>query len=117
MALLLASAGTYAVVSYEANRRIREMGIRSALGATRRNLIRYMVGRSIRNAGVGLAARLAGAAALTRFMESILVDITPLDPPAFVGAALLLTAAVVLAAYLPAQRASGANPVECLRSE
>ena len=117
IALLLACAGVYAVVSYEANGRKAEIGIRVALGATRRDVIRHVMGRSIGYATAGIALGLAGGLILTRLMSSMLFDIRPTDPATFAGASVLLITAVIGAAYLPVRRMVGDDPMRSLRRD
>lgn len=117
LALLLAGAGVYAVVAYETSRRTQELGIRVALGATRADVIRHVMGRCLAVATVGVVIGLGGAYALSRLMRSMLYEIQPTDPATFAGAALFLLLAAVLAGYWPARRATRVNPVEALRTE
>ncbi len=115
MALLLASAGIYGVTSYDVARRTREIGIRSALGATRGGLLRLVVGESLRTVaggvtvGVGLA--LLAAFALSR----VLYGVQTLDPTVLVGLPLLLAAVAVVASLAPARRAAAVPPVSAMR--
>jgi len=117
MALLLAAVGIYAVISYAVAQRTREIGIRLALGAQQGSLKLMFVRNGLLWGGIGAAAGLAAAAALSRLMSSLLFEIDPVDPLTyFVVAAGLLFAAAV-ASYLPARRVTRVDPVEALRSE
>ena len=117
MALALGIIGIYGVISYAVSQRSREIGIRLALGA-RKNELKWMFVRSaLTLTAIGVAIGIAGAAALTQTMKSLLFGISPLDPLTYLTVPLILTAAAVLASYLPARRAAAINPVEALRVE
>ena len=115
LALLLAAVGLYGVLSYSVSRRRREMGIRAALGADRARL----VGLVLREAGVvlaaGVAAGIAGAAVLTRFMQSLLFGVSALDAVSYAAGPCVLVAAALLAAIVPAWRAAATDPAVALR--
>ena len=117
LAVLLAAVGLYGVLSYNVAQRRREMGVRAALGATRRDLVGLIVREGISLVGTGLMLGIAGAAGLTRFMSALLFGVTPLDPVAFVAAAFSLLLVAAAACYLPARRAAAADPAEVLRCE
>jgi predicted permease len=117
MALLLGVSGLYGVIAYAVSQRRREIGIRMALGAQAREIRGLFVRRGLVLAGVGVAIGLAGALGSTRFMQSLLFGIGPLDPIAFMLMPAVLAAAAVLASYLPARRAAAVDPVETLRAE
>ncbi|HEX8724277.1 MAG TPA: FtsX-like permease family protein, partial [Gemmatimonadaceae bacterium] len=117
LALVLTALGVYAVVSYSVTRRRRELGIRAALGASRRELIGLVSRQMGWVAAVGLAAGLAAAWASSRVMQSLLFGVTPHDPATFVLAPLALFVPAALATLIPARRASRANPMEVLREE
>jgi putative ABC transport system permease protein len=117
LALVLAALGIYAAVSFAVERRTHEIGIRLALGATKPRLIGMVVAGSIKLAAVGIGAGLALSVLGARGMESVLFGVAPLDVVSFGGAALVLLAAAGLAAFLPALRASRANPAGVLRGE
>src|SRR5262249_20834853 len=104
-ALFLASLGLYGVVSQHAVERTRGIGLRMALGARRGDVLRLVLGQGLRPVLVGIAAGVLAAGALARALSALLFGIGPTDPAAFLGAALLLAAAGLLAAYLPARRA------------
>ena len=117
MALVLGVVGVYGVISYAVSQRRREIGIRMALGAQKRELKKMFVWSALKVASVGAAVGLVIAGGLTHFMESLVFEISPLDPLTFIVVPLLLAIAVVLASYLPARRAASLNPVEVLNAE
>jgi predicted permease len=117
MALVLGLVGIYGVISYSVSQRTREMGIRMALGAQHNQLARMFVRYGLVLAGTGIVIGLGAAIGLTRFMTSLLFEISPVDPITYLGVALALATAVVIASYLPARRAAGVDPVEALRAE
>jgi predicted lysophospholipase L1 biosynthesis ABC-type transport system permease subunit len=117
MALLLGVIGIYGVISYSVSQRTREIGIRLALGAPVQGLTRMFLRYGLVLSGIGAACGLTAAFALTRFIESVLYNVSPIDPLTYgaVSAALILVAA--LASYLPARRASHVDPAQTLRAE
>ena len=115
--LLLAVLGLYSVVAYAVSRRTREIGIRMALGADARDVVRLVVREGMRLTVVGVAAGLVLAGALGVGLSKVLYGLGALDPVAFVGGTVLLLATAGLACYLPARRATRVNPVEALRAE
>jgi putative ABC transport system permease protein len=117
MSLLLGVIGIYGVISYSVSQRTREIGIRLALGAPVQDLTRMFVRDGIVLSGIGAACGLTAAVALTRFMKTMLYDVSPMDPLTYgvVSAGLMLVAA--LASYLPARRAAGIDPAQTLRTE
>jgi hypothetical protein len=117
MAVLLGVSGLYGLVAYAVSQRRREIGIRLALGAQAREIRRLFVRRSLVLVGVGMAIGLGGALGFTRFMQSLLFGISPLDPITFTAMPIILTVVAVLASYLPARRAVAVDPVETLRAE
>jgi putative ABC transport system permease protein len=117
LAVCLAGAGVYAVVAYETNRRTQELGVRVALGATRRNVIGHVLGHSMLLSLAGMAAGLLGAVAVTRFLSSLLYEVAPTDPAMFTAAAVFLLAASLAGGYLPARRATKVDPMVSLRHE
>jgi predicted permease len=117
VALLLAAIGIYGVMSYSFSRRIHEIGIRVALGAQRIDIMRMVLGEGMRLVMVGLIAGLIGAAALTRFLRSLLFNVTSTDPVVFASIAGLLAAVALLACYIPARRATHVDPLVALREE
>jgi ABC-type antimicrobial peptide transport system permease subunit len=117
VALALASVGLYGVLSYAVSQRRRELAVRAALGAPRGELVALVLREGLLVTSIGLALGLAGAAALTRVMQSLLFGVTPLDPVAFAAAPALLVPVACLACLLPANRAASTDPAEALRAE
>jgi ABC-type antimicrobial peptide transport system permease subunit len=116
-ALLLAGVGIYGVMSYAVTRRVREIGIRSALGASRQEIVGLVLRQGMRVAGIGMAAGLVAAVALTRLMSALLYGVSPADPLTLVAVTVLLGAIALLACYIPARRATAVDPLIALRSE
>jgi predicted permease len=116
-ALLLAGVGIYGVMSYAVTRRVREIGIRSALGASRQEIVGLVLRQGMRVAGIGMAAGLVAAVALTRLMSTLLYGVRPADPLTLVAVTFLLGAIALLACYVPARRATAVDPLIALRSE
>lgn len=117
LALLLASAGLYGALAHAVARRRRELGIRTALGAPRTGLLALVVAQGMRLAGVGLVLGLAGALALSQVMERLVYGITPRDPTTYLSVAAVLGAVAAVASFVPAQVATGVDPVEVLKAE
>ncbi len=109
--------GIYAVVSYSVSRRMREMGIRSALGASRRQLVELVVGQGVRLAVPGLVVGVVLAMGLMRLMKSIIAELKNDGPLVYVGALLILAASVIVASIVPAWRAARVDPLRALRHE
>jgi putative ABC transport system permease protein len=116
-ALALALVGVYGLLSYLTRQRTSEIGVRMALGASRRSVASMVVGSGLRLALAGVGLGLAGALAATRFLRPLLYGVEPADPRTFTQIALLVVAICALAAYLPARRAAAADPVAALRGE
>jgi putative ABC transport system permease protein len=117
LALVLASVGIYGVMALSTTQRTREMGIRFALGASRADVLRLVLGKGVSLIGVGLGAGLVGAFAASRAMNSLLYGVGTVDAVALLGAIITLAAVAFIACYLPARRASMVNPIEALRME
>ncbi|MPZ19987.1 MAG: FtsX-like permease family protein [Luteitalea sp.] len=117
IALFLGAIGIYGVMAYAVSRRTQEMGVRVALGASRRDLLRQFLGRGLGIALAGITVGLCGAVAITRALSSLLFDVEPLDVGVFAGVAIFLGAVGLLASYLPARRAAHLNPVDALRTD
>jgi predicted permease len=116
-AVLLAVIGIYGVISYLVNQRTREIGIRMALGARRRQILFSVLRRGAMLTACGTAAGLLGSWAVTRFLGSVLFGVSPTDLATFVSVTCVLAMAAVLACLVPARRASKVDPMEALRSE
>jgi len=117
MAVFLAALGIFGVLSYSVVQRSREIGIRVALGAHPRDVLRMVLGQAATLALVGVLAGLAGALALSRAIGSLLFELSPTDPLTLGSMAVLLGAVALLASYLPARRATRVDPLIALRSE
>ena len=117
LALILASVGVYGLMAFFVSQRTQEIGIRMALGAGSRDVLRSVVGQGLRLALLGTGLGLAGALGLTRVIASLLYDVSPTDPLTFALVSLVLIAAAALASYLPARRASKIDPMVALRYE
>jgi len=116
-AVLLAAIGIYGVMAYAVHQRIREVGIRMALGARPSNVLWMILSHGLALAAVGLLAGLAASFVLTRLMSSLLYAVHPNDPLTYVGAALLLALIALAAGYVPARRAMRVDPLVALRYE
>jgi len=115
LALVLAAVGMYSVMSYSVSQRQREIGIRMALGASRADVLRMVMGRGMTVVSIGLGVGLALATALSRLAGNLLVGINPWDAVSFGGAALVLVIVAVLANFFPTRRAAGVDPTVALR--
>jgi putative ABC transport system permease protein len=115
VALVLSTIGIYGVLAFGLAQRVRELGIRQALGADRRAILRLVLGQGLRTAGLGVLIGLGGAFALTRYLESLLFGVRSHDPLVFVAVTALLLSVAILACYVPARRATRIDPMEALR--
>jgi putative ABC transport system permease protein len=116
-ALLLAAIGTYGVVSYSTAQRTYEIGVRVAIGATRRDILGLVVGQSLRLVLAGLAFGLLATLALGRTLSTFLYGVTAQDPVTFAAVAGVLILTALLAGYLPGRRAAATDPVRALRGD
>jgi len=117
MALLLGMIGIYGVISYSVTQKTREIGIRTALGASESQVVSMFVRRGFRLALVGVVLGLAGAVASTRLMTSLLFGVSAIDPATYAAVAAAVIAAAVAASYVPSRGAARAVPLEALRAE
>jgi predicted permease len=117
VALALAIVGVYGVMSHAVTQRTQEIGIRIAIGAAPSQVLAAVLRQSLTVTGVGAAIGILGAAGLTRYLESMLYALSPLDPPTFVGVAVLFLVVGLMAACLPALRASRVDPLVALRHD
>jgi putative ABC transport system permease protein len=115
--LLIATIGQYAVVSFDMRRRVREIGLRLALGASSNQVLSSTMREGFGLTVLGLAIGFALSLAVGQVLGSVLYGVTPTDPPTYLSVFGLLSAASLLACYLPARRAANANPMEALRQE
>jgi len=116
-ATLIAMCGIYGLMDYAVTQRRREIGVRMALGADRGDVLRLVLTRALRIVVAGLIVGLAGAAGVTRVLQTFLFGVTPTDPIAFTIVTLLLMAVGLMAAWLPARRATRIDPCAALRAE
>jgi predicted permease len=117
MALTLGIIGIYGVISYSVSQRTREIGIRMALGAQKRELRLMFVRSVLALTGIGIVIGLGAAAAVARLMRTLLFGVSPLDPLSFAAVPLILAVAAALASFLPACRVAAINPVDALKAE
>ena len=116
-ALALAAIGVYGLLAYAVTQRRREIAVRAALGATRREILRLVMGEGMRLAAVGIAVGVAAALLLTRLLRALLYGVGTGDPVTFVVVAGLLAVVAWAACYVPARRATRINPMDALRHE
>ncbi len=117
LALVLASVGLYGLVSFVVSERTRELGVRMALGAQRRDILGLVLGQVTRLTAIAVLIGLLGAALLVRMIGTMMYGVRATDPVTYVGTALLLGSVALLAAMVPARRAARANPMSALRAE
>lgn len=117
LALFLSALGIYGVLAYDVSQRTREIGVRSAIGASRGQISGLVLKQGLLKAGIGVVIGLIGAAALSTSMTSLLFNVKPGEPAVYAVVALVLIGVALLASYLPARRASRINPLIALRDE
>jgi putative ABC transport system permease protein len=117
IALLLASIGTYGVMAYLTSRRVREIGLRMAIGARPQDVLLLIMRRGAMITGIGIVIGLAAAFGTTRFISSFLYGISPTDPLTFIDVTLILAAVALAAVFVPARRATSIDPMTALRYE
>jgi putative ABC transport system permease protein len=115
--MALAGVGVLGVIPYAVTKRAREIGIRIALGAQRRDVLRPIIGQGIKLTSIGVAVCLLASLVLTRIMKSLLYDVTATDPAAFLLIPLLLAGVTLLACYIPARWVMRVDPLAALRCE
>ena len=117
VAVLLAAIGLYGVVSHGVAQRTREVGVRMALGAQRRDVLTLMLAGGLKLVAAGVAGGLVAAALTTRFLGSLVFGVSPIDPATFAAAAALLIAVALAAHWIPIRRALRIDPASALRAE
>jgi ABC-type antimicrobial peptide transport system permease subunit len=117
LALLLAAFGLYSVLAYTVRRRVREIGIRLALGASVQDVLRLVALESLRPTMAGIAIGLIGSFALSTLLTKLIYGIRPSDPATFATVALILAAVSMVASIIPAWRATRVDPLQVLREE
>jgi ABC-type antimicrobial peptide transport system permease subunit len=115
LGLVIAAVGIYAVVAYAAGQRTQEIGIRMALGASRADVMRLILGGGVKVAALGIAAGVIAALALTRVLRSVLFGTSPTDPIVFAAVSAILAGVTIAATYVPARRAASTDPWRALR--
>jgi putative ABC transport system permease protein len=115
VALVLSAVGIYGVLAFGVAQRVREFGIRQALGGDRASILRLVLTQGLKTAGAGVVLGLAASIALARFLQSLLFEVAPRDPVVFGGVAVVLFAVAMAACYIPALRATRVDPMIALR--
>ena len=117
IAMLLSAGGLYGVLAYAVGQRTREFGVRSALGARSRDILAMVLGQGLRVTGIGIVIGVAGAMALTKYLEGMLYGVTPLDAATYTVVVAIFVLVAVIACYLPARRATKIDPMVALRND
>jgi putative ABC transport system permease protein len=117
LALFLSAIGIYGVLAYDISQRTREIGIRGAIGATRRQIVGLIMVQGLWKTGIGLAVGLVAAALLSHYMASMLFELKPSDPWAYLAVSALLAIVAAAACYIPARRAARIDPITALRTD
>jgi predicted permease len=117
LAIVLAAIGTYGVISYSVSQRVPEFGLRLALGAPQRDLLRMVLAQAVRLAVAGAIVGVVVALAMARVLRNLIYNVSPADPVTFVSVAVMVIAIALVACYLPARRAARSNPMSALRAE
>jgi ABC-type antimicrobial peptide transport system permease subunit len=115
LALILAAVGIYGLMAYSVSQRTHEIGVRLAIGAQRRDVLRLVLRDGARLTFLGIALGIIAALALTRLMATLLFEVTPTDPATFAAVAILLAVVALAACYIPARRATRVDPMVALR--
>jgi putative ABC transport system permease protein len=117
LALLLAVIGIFGAMSYSVAQRSHELGIRVALGANRGQVLSLVIRQGLALAAFGITSGLVGALILTRYLRSLLFEVSPTDPMTFIAISVVLCLVAVAATYFPARKATAVDPIEALRYE
>lgn len=117
VAVVLAGIGVYGVTAYAVGQRTHELGIRLALGAEPKDLVKLIVGNGLILISIGLTCGIVGGVMLTRLLSTLLFDLSPTDPPTFLAVSAVMSGLALLACYLPARRVMRIDPVVALRQE
>ena len=117
LALLIAASGIGGIMALTVSQRVREIGIRIALGAQRSEILKMVLGQGLLLALLGLGIGIAGALSLKGLVKSLLFGVAPADPVTFAAVGIVLAGAALVACYLPARRAASIDPIDALRME
>jgi putative ABC transport system permease protein len=117
LALILAAIGIYGVIAYSVTQRVKEIGVRMALGAQSHDVIKLIISQGMKPALRGVVIGVGSALALTRWMKGFLFGVSATDPMTFATIALLLSAVALLACWIPARRATKVDPLQALRHD